>query len=116
MSDATTMTAEEIRRRRVPILITSTIVLLFLGLVSVANGCARILFGMVADRCGTKRTMWILSAVAIVATVCVLAGLVTGAGALYVVGALLCGLAVVAALDLVPFGRTWDADLERRRS
>lgn len=155
---------------------------LLVGLVSVANGCARILFGMVADKVGIKRTMQILALVAIVATACVCAALVTHAGVLYVIGALLCGmayggtpvissaytrarfgaanlslnfalvnfslvvasllnilltatvaasgnrglvfavmlgLAVVAALDLIPFGRVWDADmadLERRRA
>lgn len=155
---------------------------LLVGLVSVANGCARILFGMIADKVGIKRTMQILADVAIVAAACVFAALSTHAGALYVVGALLCGmayggtpvissaytrarfgaanlsmnfalvnfslvvasllnilltatvaasgsrqlvfavmlgLAVVAAVDLVPFGRVWDADmaeLERRRA
>lgn len=62
------------------------------GLVSVCNGVSRIIFGVVYDRGGIKGAMALGVALATAASVLICAGLSIGLPALYVVGALSCGL------------------------
>ncbi len=61
------------------------------GIISTANGCARVIMGMVYDKTNVKITMLIDAIIAIVATVSIFAAFTTGIGALYIVGAICCG-------------------------
>ncbi len=64
---------------------------LLVGLVSVANGCARLVFGLVFDRTNVKVTMCLDAACALAACALILAAFSLHAPALYIAGALACG-------------------------
>ncbi len=80
------------------------------GVVSTANGCARIIMGMVYDKTNVKITMLIDAIIAIVATACILGAFITNMGVLYIVGAVCCGFCygavpvVAAAFSRQRFG------------
>lgn len=64
---------------------------LVVGLVSACNGFARIVFGLVYDRTNIKVTMALDTAIALVATICIVVAFTASIPVLYIVGALLCG-------------------------
>ncbi|MDO4502157.1 MAG: MFS transporter [Coriobacteriia bacterium] len=64
---------------------------LLVGLVSVCNGLARVVIGMIFDKTNVKVTMLIDGLVSVVATVCIIGGFMLGQPVLYVVGAFCCG-------------------------
>ena len=64
---------------------------MLVGLVSTANGLARIIMGMVYDKTNVKITMTLDAVIAVVAAGSIFAAFTFGIGALYVVGALCCG-------------------------
>ena len=64
---------------------------LLVGLVSVCNGLARVIIGMIFDRTNVKITMLIDGLVSVAATVCIVAGFLLAQPVLYVVGAFCCG-------------------------
>lgn len=80
------------------------------GIVSTANGCARVIMGMVYDKTNVKVTMLIDAIIAIVATVCILGAFITNISALYIAGAICCGFCygavpvVAAAFSRQRFG------------
>ena len=80
------------------------------GIVSTANGCARVIMGMVYDKTNVKITMLIDAIIAIVATVCILGAFITNISALYIAGAICCGFCygavpvVAAAFSRQRFG------------
>ncbi len=80
------------------------------GIVSTANGAARVLVGTIYDKTNVKVTMLIDAIVAIAATVFVLGSFATGIAPLYVVGAICCGFCygsvpvVAAAMARQRFG------------
>ena len=80
------------------------------GIVSTANGAARVIMGTIYDKTNVKVTMLIDAIVAIAATVFVLGSFATGIAPLYVVGAICCGFCygsvpvVAAAMARQRFG------------
>ena len=64
---------------------------LLVGLVSVCNGLARVVIGMIFDKTNVKVTMAVDGAIGVAATVCIIAGFMLGQPVLYVVGAFCCG-------------------------
>lgn len=65
---------------------------LLVGLVGTCNGAARILIGLLFDRTNIRVTMFTVTCIGVTATVCIVFAFITSASALYIVGALLCGL------------------------
>ena len=64
---------------------------LLVGLVSMFNGLARVLIGIIYDRTNVKITMAVNAVVAVAATLCVSLALTSIVPAAYIIGALLCG-------------------------
>ena len=84
---------------------------LLVGLVSVANGCARLVFGLVFDRTNVKTTMLLDALCALAACLLIVAAFALGAPPLYIAGALACGFCyggvpvVASAFTRIRYGR-----------
>ena len=84
---------------------------LLVGLVSVANGCARLVFGLVFDRTNVKTTMLLDALCALAACLLIVAAFSLGAPLLYIAGALACGFCyggvpvVASAFTRIRYGR-----------
>lgn len=80
------------------------------GVVSTANGCARVIMGMVYDKTNVKITMLVDAIIAVAATAFILGAFLTGMGVLYICGAICCGFCygavpvVAAAMSRQRFG------------
>lgn len=64
---------------------------LLVGLVSVCNGLARVVIGMIFDKTNVKVTMFVDGLVSVAACGCIVAGFMLGQPVLYVIGAFCCG-------------------------
>ncbi len=64
---------------------------LLVGLVSTCNGFGRLVIGVIYDKTNVKATALIIGVISMVASACILSAFLSGFGALYVIGALLCG-------------------------
>ena len=64
---------------------------LLVGLVSVANGCARLVFGLIFDKTNVKVTMFLDASCALAACILIVTAFSLNAPAFYIAGALACG-------------------------